>query len=191
WVVVECGLDRRKHDLGTAVAVLRPIQADPFMRPFLVVGAAKRIEEPLLPGDRPRRVNRGLLFECAVHPLVDTVVFGMTGAAEERGDSVLHQTDAQARKTALAGSAERHTVIAVHRLWQAMLTEHSFQSAPSLLKRDSVKSIACQHIATVRIRHRQRVAIPSTAKAKLAFEIDRDHVARPFRCPRPSRAYGR
>ena len=94
-------------------------------------------------------VNRRLLFERAMHPLMGTVVFGMAWAAEKWSDSVLHQTDAQGREAAFPGSAERHAVVAVHRLGQAMLTEQSGKRAPGLLKRDPVKSIAGQQIATV------------------------------------------
>jgi len=54
WFVLESRLDRRKYDRRGAVAVLRPIEVDPFEWPFLVVCVAERIEEPLLAGDGPR-----------------------------------------------------------------------------------------------------------------------------------------
>ena len=114
----------------------------------------------------------GLRLQLRVHALVTAVLLGVARIGVHRLDPQVHEPHRQtrqARETHRAG--KRFTVVAVDLLRQPVPLEKCLKNGPCALIGGVVHPYHRQHIATVGVHHRQRVAVQPVAHSELAFEV--------------------
>src|ERR1700675_1884495 len=157
-----CIIFRLRHAAG--IGTPRPLvsrrwrsHGQGFVRPLLVVLAAKLVEGPLLHPPVGRRRTRRLLFQSTMHSFVPPVLLGMSRLDPLRHDVQLHPVHRQTRQSGEGPRGERRSIIGADRMRHTVLPKGRFRDRTYRLRVGLLHRLATQQITTVRIAERERI----------------------------------
>ena len=132
-------------------------QSQRFVRTLFVILSPKTIKGPLLRAPVGRRRRSRLLLQRAMHALVPSVLFRMSGRNALRHDPQLHPPHRQARQPRHRSRRKRRPVVGANRARHSALAKRRFENRPHPRVVHLLHRLATQQIAAAGIGDRQRI----------------------------------
>jgi len=127
-----------------------------------------------------------------VHPLVGTVLLGVSGQDPLMLNAEADPPDVQLGQAVNPSCRERYAVVCPDRAREPMLTEQPIEDRAYSVALRRQEPMAGQQVARVLVRNRQRVAVDPVAGSKMPFEVRRPEIVRlGGRCTIPGTQIGR
>jgi len=170
--VARRGDARRVSAARRLPAGCRRLVAERFVRPDVIVGATKVVEDALLQVEVGSRRPWQTLLERAVHAFVSRILLRLTWRDALVRDAELKPPDIEMGQAVDAGRGEGGAVVAADGIGKPVPAEEGAELGLHARRTDVEQPVAREQVAAEVVDDREGIAVAPVAHAELPFEVD-------------------